>query len=468
MYRTAARVPIARPSRKARTTPCSISTSTSASCATSTSRADADARRDRARRQPLAGSACRAACRHKTLYNAHVHRDYYEDMLGVTEMLVRHDRLPQQMVITIRDNLFTPVEAARTTSGCRACPITGPWPSDWRCRRTRHGRRCRWQRWREQISLPMLLGNAQRWYMAGKRRTRRASATTTSSTSCCRTARSSGRREHRRLFTPERARARTRSSSPSQPSISPPRSIRTASPRSTALLDFLNERGATRCSSRIRPSIPTSTCACRDTPYMEGLRRVDGADARASPRRYGLAHHRQLRSRQRSAARRTCTSTASTPIRVPGQILGRLRLPAAKSAPAQVVAGGPMPDLGSKGLRSTDMSAHVRPAHPAQMAMIEASRANMGQEMPPSGRSMPLRCWPAYRITAMPAHREQAAMIRRAQLSRSTNSWCPSRRRQGRRRTTARSAEDVAAPSQASTDAGADRASAPGGADLSG
>ena len=42
-------------------------------------------------------------------YNAHVHRDYYEDVLGVTEMFVRNNRLPKQLIITIRDNLFTPV-----------------------------------------------------------------------------------------------------------------------------------------------------------------------------------------------------------------------------------------------------------------------------------------------------------------------------------------------------------------------
>ncbi len=46
-------------------------------------------------------------------YNAHVHRDYYEDMLGMVEMFSRHDRLPKHMVITVRDRLFTPL-AKRT------------------------------------------------------------------------------------------------------------------------------------------------------------------------------------------------------------------------------------------------------------------------------------------------------------------------------------------------------------------
>ena len=43
------------------------------------------------------------------MYNSHVHRDYYEDMLAVTEMYIRHGKLPGKMIITIRDNLFTPV-----------------------------------------------------------------------------------------------------------------------------------------------------------------------------------------------------------------------------------------------------------------------------------------------------------------------------------------------------------------------
>jgi hypothetical protein len=50
---------------------------------------------------------------HRRFYNAHVHRDYYEDYLGVTEMLVANGRLPKTMIISVRDLIFTPV-AART------------------------------------------------------------------------------------------------------------------------------------------------------------------------------------------------------------------------------------------------------------------------------------------------------------------------------------------------------------------
>lgn len=45
------------------------------------------------------------------LYNAHVHRDYYEDILGVVEMFVSQDKLPQNLLITIRENQFAPVSS---------------------------------------------------------------------------------------------------------------------------------------------------------------------------------------------------------------------------------------------------------------------------------------------------------------------------------------------------------------------
>ena len=46
-------------------------------------------------------------------YNAHVHRDYWQDMLGVSELLVRNNRLPKRMIISLRDNLFTPIASRK-------------------------------------------------------------------------------------------------------------------------------------------------------------------------------------------------------------------------------------------------------------------------------------------------------------------------------------------------------------------
>ncbi len=43
------------------------------------------------------------------LYNSHIHRDYYEDMMAMIEIYERHNRLPKNLIITIRDKLLTPV-----------------------------------------------------------------------------------------------------------------------------------------------------------------------------------------------------------------------------------------------------------------------------------------------------------------------------------------------------------------------
>lgn len=44
-------------------------------------------------------------------YNAHVHRDYFEDIVAVASWFYRYDRMPEKLVISIRDSQFMPVEA---------------------------------------------------------------------------------------------------------------------------------------------------------------------------------------------------------------------------------------------------------------------------------------------------------------------------------------------------------------------
>lgn len=84
----------------------------------------------------------------RRFYNAHVHRDYYEDLLAVVEMLIRYDRLPNVLVLSIRDLTFAPVASrqdylwltgladyramaarlgVRAPAGnCRVAPLDGP------------------------------------------------------------------------------------------------------------------------------------------------------------------------------------------------------------------------------------------------------------------------------------------------------------------------------------------------------
>jgi hypothetical protein len=97
-------------------------------------------------------------------FNAHVHRDYYEDVLGVVEMLTRNGRLPKELVITIRDRTFMPV---KDRTDFLWLPIV-PYYRDM-ARRLSLEPHVFWetypfQRTRELISLPLLFANATRWY----------------------------------------------------------------------------------------------------------------------------------------------------------------------------------------------------------------------------------------------------------------------------------------------------------------
>ena len=58
----------------------------------------------------------------RRFYNAHVHRDYYEDLLAVVEVLLRHDRLPPTLIMSIRDLTFQPVDRRSDTLWLTALP----------------------------------------------------------------------------------------------------------------------------------------------------------------------------------------------------------------------------------------------------------------------------------------------------------------------------------------------------------
>ena len=58
----------------------------------------------------------------RSFYNAHVHRDYHEDLLALVEMLLRHDRLPDTLLISIRDMTFLPETQRSDTLWLTALP----------------------------------------------------------------------------------------------------------------------------------------------------------------------------------------------------------------------------------------------------------------------------------------------------------------------------------------------------------
>jgi hypothetical protein len=107
--------------------------------------------------------------RSERMYNGHVHRDYWEDLLGVVEVYVRNDRLPKRMIISIRDNEFTPIEKRKDF-------LWEPGIANYEQMAGRLGletesawRTYPWQRMKEKLSLSMLFTNVTRWYNAAER-----------------------------------------------------------------------------------------------------------------------------------------------------------------------------------------------------------------------------------------------------------------------------------------------------------
>lgn len=206
-------------------------------------------------------------------YNAHVHRDYYEDMLGMVEILVRHDRLPKRLVIAIRDKLFTPIPARRDFLWLPGVPY-------YRAMARRLGleEHSTWatlpvQRWRELASLPMLYNNVTRF----------ANATVTPQ------ATSEARfedldvllpggsiiwsSEHKRLFTAERARREALQFA--EASINAPPQIDPKGVKAiTTLFDFLKEKGVEVILAH-PPFNPLFYDRAMQGPYAEGLRRIE-------------------------------------------------------------------------------------------------------------------------------------------------------------------------------------------------
>ena len=102
-----------------------------------------------------------------SFYNAHVHRDYFEDIVAVVSWLVKYDKLPKKLIISIRDSQFMAPQDRTDFLWVpvlpdyrEAAPMFGLVPHEV----YRNGLT---PQLRQTVSFPLLLAHAQRYFEAG-------------------------------------------------------------------------------------------------------------------------------------------------------------------------------------------------------------------------------------------------------------------------------------------------------------
>ncbi len=205
--------------------------------------------------------------------NAHVHRDYYEDVLGMVELLVRNDKLPRDLVITLRDRIFTPVESRKDFLWLPGIPYFQAM-----AKRLSLPQHAVWdtyplQRPRELLSLPMLFTNATRWHNAADWPYPTAATGHTALDLLKPDGSIRWSDAHQASFTQERARKLAlehAAGARNNPPTIDPRAVEAID----TLLSYLSLRGV-KVHLAHPPFNPIYFDAVKNTPYMEGLRRVE-------------------------------------------------------------------------------------------------------------------------------------------------------------------------------------------------
>ena len=221
----------------------------------------------------------------KNFYNAYVYRNYYEDVLAVAEMFVSNSRLPKQLIITIRDNLFTPV-ADRTdflwmqaipdyrTMAKRLALPTPSWAETVPLRQIREG-----------FSLATLLANAKRWARARVLPHVTSAVKLDSLDILLEDGSITWSRQHDALFTATYAREKALTFA-AQRRNDPPQIDPDGVVAIDRLLAFLQDMGV-EVFLAYPPFNPIYYDAVQGSPYMEGLERVK-AVTRELAEKYGL------------------------------------------------------------------------------------------------------------------------------------------------------------------------------------
>jgi hypothetical protein len=96
-------------------------------------------------------------------YNSHIHREFWEDLLGMAHIWESNGRMPKKLVIALRDNIFAPMSS-------RPDYLWEPGIPYWRAMAEKLGiekepylKSLPYHRFREKFALSMLFNNVVRW-----------------------------------------------------------------------------------------------------------------------------------------------------------------------------------------------------------------------------------------------------------------------------------------------------------------
>ena len=206
-------------------------------------------------------------------FNAHIHRDYWEDPLGMVELLVKHNRLPKKLIISVRDNQFTPVQNRKDFLWEPGIPAYRQMAKRLGLEPESFIKTLPYDRGRALLSLPMLFENFTRWHNAVER----PGPTDKKHFETLDTLLPDGSitwsNQRMKLFTQERTLAESISFAnlrQNSPPLVDPKGVEAFE----TLLRFLKEKGVSVYLVK-PPFNPTYYDRLRGSPYAKGLERIE-------------------------------------------------------------------------------------------------------------------------------------------------------------------------------------------------
>ena len=219
----------------------------------------------------------------RDIFNAHIHRDYWEDLLGMVELLVKHDKLPHKLIFSIRDKQFTPVDARKDYLWEPGIPAYRAMAKRLGLEPESYLKTAPYDRARALISLPMLFENVTRWHNALEH----PHATDETHFQSLDVLLPDGSilwsQDHKNIFTPERARREANKFA--EAAINDPPKIDAKGVAAFGkVLDFLQQKGV-KVYFVQPPFNPVFYDRVQDTDYMKGLNRLDDLTRRIAAER---------------------------------------------------------------------------------------------------------------------------------------------------------------------------------------